>query len=106
MKHSPRYIIFWAVSNYIDEATEDAILNDLSKYKRLTDRLFLKTIKKHFDIEKFNTSPVTWEDIWLYNYLKYDFVKTRFPKKGLIAKYQNEVMIRVNKKIDKLLIFS
>jgi hypothetical protein len=67
MIYPPRYIIYWSVSNYIDEATENNIMNDLIKYKRLTDGLFLKVIQKHFDIERLKDAPVIWEDIWIYN---------------------------------------
>ncbi len=103
MIYTPRYIIYWAVCNYITEEEELNIKNDIIKYKRLSDRNFLKIIERHFDIERFKDSPVIWEDIWLYNYIKYDFVKSRMLKKGLIVRYENRVVIKVKKEVFNLL---
>lgn len=48
--------------------------------------------KRHFDIERFRTNPVIWQDIWLYNYITYD-VKGSFPRNRLIADYDRCILI-------------
>jgi len=53
---------------------------------------FLPTITKHFDIERFRKNPVIWQDIWLYNDIKYD-VKGSFPRNRLIADYDRCILI-------------
>ena len=53
---------------------------------------FLTRLIKNFDVELFKTSPLIWQDIWLYNYIKYD-VGDKLPKSGLIAKYEREAIV-------------
>jgi hypothetical protein len=92
IRHSPRYIIFWAVSNYLSESEMEALIHDFIKGPVHHCPRFLPTIAKHFDIERFRTHPVIWQDIWLYNYIMYD-VKGRFPRNRLIAEYDKRILI-------------
>jgi hypothetical protein len=95
MIYSPKYIIYWAVSNYISEEEELTIRNELIEYKRLSDRNLLKVMQRHFDFKKMMDTPFIDEDIWIYNYITYDFKGSRLPRKGLIADYERKVVIKV-----------
>ncbi|MFZ4413810.1 MAG: hypothetical protein ACOYOV_12060 [Bacteroidales bacterium] len=92
MIYTPRFIIFSAVINYLSEEQIVKLKNDLGKSDLKQDRRFLSIIKKHFDTNLLKDKSYIWQDIWLYNYLKYD-VKSRFPRKGVIAKYEKEITI-------------
>ena len=91
IKNTPRYIIFWAVSNYLSASELDALIHDFVKGKGINHPKFLSIIKKHFDFERFRTDPVFWQDIWLYNYLMYD-VKDRLIRNQLIADYDRYII--------------
>ncbi|WP_152266821.1 hypothetical protein [Agriterribacter humi] len=93
MKFSPQVIIYVAVKNYLTEDQAEVLKNELAKKKVMGDKIFMDTIKKHFDIEFFRTKPFIWQDIWLYNYLIYELRNTKMPKRGLIAKYEKEIII-------------
>ena len=53
MKLLPRYIIFWAITNYMDEVKQEEIMKEFVTYKKIGDALFMRVINKHFDIEVF-----------------------------------------------------
>jgi len=101
LKHSPRYIIFWAVSNYLTAAGEEALITDLVKQNPIQDRKFLRIIKEHFDFEKFIKDPFLKEDAWLYNYMQYE-MDGKMERKGLMRQYDREVVIPAVKLTDKL----
>jgi hypothetical protein len=92
MKHTPRTIIFIAVSRYLTEDDIKKIIFDLTSENVKQDRKFLSVIRRYFDFEKFKDAPYIWQDIWLYNYLLYDH-KTKLRRDGLIAKYEREIVI-------------
>ena len=102
MKLLPRYIIFWAITNYIDEVKQEEIMKEFVTYKKIGDALFMRVINKHFNIEVFRKNPIIWQDIWLYNYITYDFKKGKFPKNNLIERYEKEIIIPVDGEIMKL----
>ena len=51
----------------------------------------------NFDVEIFKDKPILPEDIWLYNYIKYEITNRSIPKSGLIALYERKIFIE-NKK--------
>lgn len=103
MKLVPRYIIFWAITNYIDAEKEEEIMKEFVTYKKIGDALFMRVINKHFDIEIFLKKPIIWQDVWLYNYITYDFKNGKFPRNKLIERYEKEIIIPANIEIAKLL---
>ena len=64
----------------------------LGSAKFKNDRDFLRFVSKHIDIDLLRTNPFIWQDIWVFNYLTYDFKKPNFDRKGLLAKYSNEIL--------------
>ncbi len=91
MRPSPRYIIFIAVSRYLTQEQIAKIKDDLGKENPKQDRKFLTILKRYFDFEKMRTHPYIWQDIWIYNYLLYDF-RTKFTRHPLINKYEREII--------------
>jgi hypothetical protein len=81
-------VIYAAVQNYLTEQQLDSLRKDLGQ-KALSNSGFIKTIRKHFDIERFRTQPFFWQDIWVYNYLMYDMNKGR---RILLNKYIKEII--------------
>ena len=96
MKYSPRYIIFWAVCRYLTEKEIELLRVNIAKGKLTQDRRFLSEIKKVFDLKRMLVNPYIREDAWIYNYIEYDMT-TKFPRKGLIVKYENQVVLPVEK---------
>lgn len=92
MKHSPRLILYLAIKNYLSEEQFETFKQELGKKKIIGDLIFLKTLQKHFDIELFRSRPFIWQDIWIYNYLMYEMKGNKFPRRGLIVKYDNEII--------------
>lgn len=67
--------------------------DDLGKSKIKSDNQFLELIQRHFDLEQLKTKPFYWQDIWIYNSIKYEMKSNRFLKKSLITKYYNEIIL-------------
>lgn len=100
----PRYVIYWAVTNYVSEAVRQNIIADLTAYKKLNDMLFLRVIYKHFNINRFKDEPFMWQDIWLYNYLTYDYKGGAMKKSNpLIRMYSKEFVIPADSAVFELL---
>jgi|GEM_PF-1715638 len=91
MKRSPNYIILKQALRYLPESEKNDLINKLSTFKNLS-KPFFNCLKRNFDIEVFRTKPLIWQDIWLYNYIKYE-VEDKLKRNGLIAKYAREVFI-------------
>lgn len=118
MKLLPRKIIYLAVCNYLTKEQADDFLKDLSRYKKINDYKFIKTLHKHFDIHLFMEKPYIKEDIWLFNYLMYqnkkrdDFnplntgivmgFKGRLLRRGLITKYEAQIILPQYQLIDEI----
>lgn len=96
MKYTPRYIIYWAVCRYLNEEQTEQLKKNLTKGNLKQDRRFLTEVKKVFDLKVMLHKPYIREDAWIYNYIEYDMT-TKFPRKGLIVKYENQVVIPVEK---------
>jgi hypothetical protein len=94
MKYSPRNIIFCAVSKYIEDKTYEKLMDQIGKEFPKQDRAFIGIIKQHFDFELMKDKPVLWQDIWIYNYLKYDWDNQKFKRSArLLLKYEKEIII-------------
>jgi len=91
MKRPPNYILLKQALRYLSEEDKLALTNRLSKLNN-KNKPFFNCLIKYFDIELFRTKPLIWEDIWLYNYIKYDTDKG-LGRRGLIALYEKEVFI-------------
>lgn len=91
MKRPPYYIIYKQALRYLDAPEKEILKKELdfinSRHKR-----FLTKLTKCFDIEKFRVKPLIWQDIWLYNYIKYEVVDG-VKRSGLIALYEKEAFI-------------
>lgn len=104
----PREIIYHVVKKYLDEKTIELIRNDLGKMN-YGDIKFIKLLEKHFDFSILIKNPIDPQDPWIYNYLYYETRKKdnqnplqigdrinfqgSLPKKGLVQKYLNEVIL-------------
>lgn len=97
MNLSPLDIIFKQMCKYLNKDEEEKFIKKLSKLKRRDGRPFLKTLLKNFDIEVFKDSPLIPEDIWLYNYIKYEITSKSIPYSGLIAIYERKVIDKKTK---------
>ena len=97
MNLSPLDIIFKQMCKYLNKDEEEKFIKKLSKLKRHDGRPFLKTLLKNFDIEVFKDSPLIPEDIWLYNYIKYEITSKSIPYNGLIAIYERKVIDKKTK---------
>lgn len=109
MIYLPRTILLFAAQNYLNKEQMEILHKDLCRYKKITDRLFLRSLGKYFDFRWFRDKPFIPEDIWLFNYLMYetkkpdnfnplDFgntiaLKGRLLKIGLIAKYERKIIL-------------
>jgi hypothetical protein len=91
MNFHPNYIILKQTLRYLTE-DEGKVLKDALLKLKGNNKTFLNCITKHFDIEKFKKKPLVWQDIWLYNYIKYE-TSERIKRSGLIARYAREVFI-------------
>lgn len=96
MIHTPRLILYLAITNYLSDEQITNLKLELGKSNLKQDRRFIAILNKHFDFNLFKDKPYIWQDIWLFNYLTYE-VKTKLPRKGLIAKYEREISIPFTK---------
>ena len=102
MNFDPRNIIFCAVSRYLDDETYAKVLDDIGREFPKQDRKFLSILKRHFNFELMKNKPYMWQDIWIYNYLLYDYSGHKFARTGLLAKYEKEVIIPSEKSFKEL----
>ncbi|MDT0648106.1 hypothetical protein RM545_15535 [Zunongwangia sp. F260] len=94
MKYPPVYIIFTQACKYLSREEEQKLIDKLSQLKELKGRPYLNILLKNFDIKVFKDAPLVPEDIWLYNYIKYEITSKTIPRKGLIAKYERKVFLK------------
>lgn len=83
----------YAVSKYLSLEEVENIKNECANYEKITDFNFIRAIKKHFDFNRMRTNPFIWQDIWIFNYLEYDYKNKKLSKVGLIAKYEREIIL-------------
>lgn len=100
MQFPTRFVLYVAVQNYLTVEKSKELLTDLGR-RKLGDKEFINTIKKHFDIELFRTKPFIWQDIWIYNYLMYE-ATTRLVRSKLINRYSKEIITPQKFAIDEV----
>jgi len=94
MRYPPLYIIVTQACNYLTEEEAKELNKKLSKINNYGGRVFLKAFLKNFDIELFKDKPLIPEDIWLYNYIKYEITNTSIPRVGLIDLYEKRILLK------------
>jgi hypothetical protein len=93
-KHNaPKLVVLWALLRYIDPALRKLLLQDMRSRKRLSDIQLLDHVKQAVDIERLRTEALQWQDIWVYNYLLYEF-KGKFNRSLLLGRYHREVFLK------------
>lgn len=95
MKYSPLYIIYSQACKYLSGNELEEFKNKLSKVNNHHGRMFLRTFLQNFDIEVFKDNPLIPEDIWLYNYIKYEITEKKIPRDGLIKLYEKNIFLKV-----------
>lgn len=75
-------------SNYLNVAIYDQLIARLTKEFPKQDRKFITIIQEYFDFDLKKTKPFYKEDIWVYNYLKYDYEGNKLKKLRLLSKYE------------------
>jgi len=88
----PQELLKKVIGRYLSESENKAFLAELGRYKKVTSPVFVKIMKKHFDIERWRLSPIIWQDIWLYNFFTFEF-KGRLVNGGLLGDYNYYVFI-------------
>lgn len=96
LKHHPQLILLWVARNYLDDGEFKTLLDTVSS-NRKGDGIFLRKYLSLFDIERIKLRPVTWQDIWIYNYLVYDCKGNKLPKTRLIRQYETQIAIPAEK---------
>ena len=91
MKYSPLYIIFNQACKYLSEQEINELKDKLSKTNNKQGKIFLRIFLQNFDIEVFKDKPLILEDIWLYNYIKYEITEKKIPRRGLIEMYEKKI---------------
>jgi hypothetical protein len=103
MKYSPRNVIFCAVSKYLDNDSYGRLMDQIGKEFPKQDRAFIGIIKQHFDFDRMKDKPVIWQDIWVYNFLKYDWDNRKIKRSArLLVKYEKEIIIPSEKAFKEL----
>ncbi len=91
MKNTPLYIIFTQACKYLSEQEVNDLKDKLSKTNNKQGKIFLRIFLQNFDIEVFKDKPLILEDIWLYNYIKYEITEKKIPRRGLIEMYEKKI---------------
>jgi hypothetical protein len=87
-----RYLLVKVVARYLTKEEYKAFEDDLLSCKQMTGPRFVAILNKHFDIERWRTSPIIKQDVWLYNYFKYEY-KGKLVYTGLLRKYYWAVFV-------------
>lgn len=90
MRYPPVHIIYTQVCKYLKEEEKAEMNIKINKLKTMYGKQHLKVILEYFDVELFKNKPIIPEDIYLYNYIKYDIKenKSAMPRSGIIARYE------------------
>lgn len=93
MKHSPQFIIWWAISRYLTPEELEMHKFEMAKLNPMGNIKFVNYIKKNFDFERLRTEPIDAEDIWIYNYLTWD-PRCKISKRNpLLTQYEKIIMV-------------
>ncbi|WP_300979257.1 hypothetical protein [Flavobacterium sp.] len=93
MKFHPIDLLKIRVLDYLTNEDQFSLIEKIAKKK--THREVLSVILKNFDIDIFKNSPLMLEDIYLYNYIKYEITSSKFPRTSLIMKYERRLLKKV-----------
>ena len=74
MEIGMRTMLLKVISRYLAANKFKCLINDLASLNRVDDRLFVETLKKHFDFERWEQAPLIKQDVWLHNYFKYHII--------------------------------
>ncbi len=88
--NDPKLVVLWCLLRYLPIVDRAALLKGVEQRKRLSDAQLLEHIKSVFELERLRLDPIAKEDIWVYNYVQYEF-KGRFVRSKLLGRYQREV---------------
>lgn len=92
MGYHPNLIILKVFLRYMTQEEQIVFNKEISYCKSERGKAFTNAMLKNFNIEKLKDAPLIWQDIWVYNYCKYDIVD-RIRKTSLIKRYEIEVFI-------------
>lgn len=90
--YRPRAVLTKVISRYLNAREYKAFIKELSAFEEVSDPLFVEIMNKHFDIERWRTSPIVKQDLWLYNYFVFEY-KQRLKCTKLFRKYINYAFI-------------
>ncbi len=100
-KLNRRYILYWAVTNYLSVAETEKLRFELGKELPQQNKKFLAIVKKYFDFEMLKNKPVIKEDIWVYNYFQYG-LKNKVEYRWLLKKYYDEIIVPSERKVEEM----
>lgn len=92
MKHTPQFIVWWAISRYLTQEEKVILDRELGLIQSKGNIKFNTYIKQRFDIERLRTEPIIWQDIWIYNYLTLE-PKYKISRNPLLTRYEREIML-------------
>lgn len=82
---SSKYLTFWCISRYLSNDEIKILKDEIGKLK--TNRKFISTLLRCFDIERLKTHPMHPLDILIYNHILYE----KGGRSKLISRYNKEV---------------
>ena len=86
----------------IDDKTYIKVMDQIGKEFPKQDRKCITILKRHFDFELMKDKPYIWLDIWIYNYLKYNWNDHKLNRSGLDSKYEREIVLPSEKSFKEL----
>ena len=93
-KHNdPKLVVLWCLLRYVEPRHRAELLQAMHLRKRISALQLLEHLRPAFPIEQLKDAPRQWQDIWVYNYLQYEF-KGRFSRSLLLGKYHREVVLK------------
>lgn len=100
MKYSNRFIYYFCAIHYLKGKKLKEFNEKIKNLFIKNDQQFLKILFEYIDIEVFKTKPIIWQDIWIYNHLKYEKIGK---KSNLLLQYQNEIIHPIFEKNNEFL---
>lgn len=91
LKHHPNLILLKVFRRYLSKNELIEFENKISKCQVQTGKMFTKTLLRNFDIERIKNAPLIWQDIWIYNYCKYE-IHNGLRKTQLLKRYELEAL--------------
>lgn len=100
-KYPAQYVIFYCFADYMDDDTKNQFKLFIVDRKGLLmpEKQFVKAVTKFVDIERLRLKPMRWQDIWVYNYIKYYLGKDR----KLLKQYEQQIIIPSEESFKKLM---